>query len=374
MRTGTLVLGMAGVGLMVWAAACSDSESSSTATGTTTGTATGTGGAGGATGTAGSTSEGGHGDGGTGGAPAPEVKIAFLGDSGMWDEFRANLQLIAQEGADFVVHEGDFDYDDDPDGFWAVIDELLGSSYPYFLSVGNHDAEDPPGPADPTEWAGYAAHMSDHMDAAGVVLDDPDLSDQMWSTTFLGVRLVSVGLMGVDHPEFAEFIGAQLDSTDPSWKVCNWHENQTAMQLGDKGNEMGWPVYETCRDKGAFIVTGHEHTYERTKTLVDMEAQLVDDTCPDPNQLCVGPGRTFAVVQGLGGVEVRNQDRCLPTTPPYGCNGEWAFVYTSDQDATFGTLFVVLNAGGDPRLAHAYFRNIDGETVDEFDIHKDEPR
>jgi len=97
----------------------------------------------------------------------------------------------------------------------------------------------------------------------------------------------------------------------------------------------------------------------------------VDESCPDPNAVCVGPGRTFSVVQGLGGVEVRNQDRCLPTTPPYGCNGEWAFIYTSDQDATFGTLFVVLNVGGDPHLAHAYFMNVDGVTVDEFDITRD---
>jgi hypothetical protein len=76
-------------------------------------------------------------------------------------------------------------------------------------------------------------------------------------------------------------------------------------------------------------------------------------------------------VQGLGGASTREQLRCLPDTPPYGCNGEWAFIYTDNQNATYGTLFVVLNDGGNPQRARAYFKTIDGDTVDEFQISKD---
>jgi hypothetical protein len=73
-------------------------------------------------------------------------------------------------------------------------------------------------------------------------------------------------------------------------------------------------------------------------------------------------------VSGLGGRNIRNQDRCLPTTPPYGCNGEWATIYTSDQGTRYGALFIIFNMNGDAYQAHGYFKNIDGQIVDEFDI------
>jgi hypothetical protein len=154
------------------------------------------------------------------------------------------------------------------------------------------------------------------------------------------------------------------------WKICNWHQNQQAMQVGNKTDEMGWDVYETCREHGAIIQTGHEHSYERTRTLTSTSSQIVDSTCPDANDLCLGPERTFVNVVGLGGNNVRAQSRCLPTTFPYGCNGEWAFIYTSDQSATHGAQFIVFNAGS-PELASGYFKNVNGQTVDTFTITHD---
>jgi hypothetical protein len=143
------------------------------------------------------------------------------------------------------------------------------------------------------------------------------------------------------------------------------------MQIGGKGDEMGWTVYETCRERGAIIMNGHEHSYERTKTLTNMTAQEVDVNCQDPNKVCVGPGRTFVVVTGLGGVGIRDQKRCLPTTPPYGCHGEWAIIYAKQQEAVYGTLFITFNVGGDSKYATGYFKNISGEVVDAFEITRD---
>ena len=142
------------------------------------------------------------------------------------------------------------------------------------------------------------------------------------------------------------------------------------MQVGGKGDEMGWNVYETCREQGAIIQTGHEHSYERTKTLTNMASQIVDPTCNSPTSLCVGAGRTFANVVGLGGNSVRDQTRCLPSTYPYGCNGEWAFIYTSNQNATHGAQFITFNAGA-PKAATGYFKNVNGQTVDTFTITHD---
>ena len=131
---------------------------------------------------------------------------------------------------------------------------------------------------------------------------------------------------------------------------------------------MSWSPYENCRRWGAIIATAHEHSYHRSKTLVHTLTQTVDPTCSEPNALCVRPGRTFVFVSGLGGRDIRNQDRCLPTTFPYGCNQEWANIYTSDQAAEYGALFITFNVDGDPRQAHGYFKNINHEIIDEFDI------
>jgi hypothetical protein len=46
---------------------------------------------------------------------------------------------------------------------------------------------------------------------------------------------------------------------------------------------------------------------------------------------------------------------------------------TAVQGYTYGGLFITFNAGGDPRQAEAYFKTINGETIDTFSIVKGEP-
>lgn len=291
--------------------------------------------------------------------PTAEVKVAFIGDSGNGSAFGKVLDLVKAEQVDGVVHNGDFDYGLDPDGFFATVDGKLGASFPYFASVGNHDA-----PA----WDSYAPYVTAHAQAAGVAFDDANLLDEKFAFMWKGIHFVFVGQNG-KNAEFTQFIDDQFQgSSESAWRVCGWHKNQKAMQIGGKGDEMGWGVYESCRAKGAIVTTGHEHSYERTKTLTNMTDQIVDPACSDPNKVCVAPGKTFAVVSGLGGVGIRDQERCLPTTPPYGCKGEWASIYASDQNATYGALFIVFNDGGDPSKARAYFKNVDGAVIDQFEI------
>ncbi len=68
---------------------------------------------------------------------------------------------------------------------------------------------------------------------------------------------------------------------------------------------------------------------------------------------------------------MRDQTRCLPATFPYGCKGAWAKIYTATQGATFGALFITFNIDGDPRKAQGYFKNINGEIIDTFEIRAD---
>src|SRR3990170_7533047 len=73
------------------------------------------------------------------GPVSPDVTIAFFGDQGLGGDAEAVLSLIRDEGADAVIHMGDFDYRDDPAAWDAQIDAFLGAEFPYFASAGNHD-------------------------------------------------------------------------------------------------------------------------------------------------------------------------------------------------------------------------------------------
>jgi hypothetical protein len=49
----------------------------------------------------------------------------------------------------------------------------------------------------------------------------------------------------------------------------------------------------------------------------------------------------------------------------------WASIYTTNQGARFGALFITFNVGGNAKKAHAYFKDVGGKVVDSFDIFAD---
>jgi hypothetical protein len=299
------------------------------------------------------------------------LKIAFIGDVGTGVNQRAVLNLIKSEGAQAVLHQGDFDYRNDPVSFWSSVDDVLGHNFPYFVSVGNHDVAGWLSP----EKSSYSQLLFDRIVRIGVTPNNVQLNHEMYSLVFKGLKVVFVGEQkGAGDTVYAPYIREQFKSDKHIWKVCSWHRNMNALQVGDKTDDMGWGVFEVCKEYGAIIATAHEHSYERTKTLVSMSNQTVDPDFPDPNHLVAAPGRTFALVSGLGGESIRAQRRCLPATPPYGCKGEWAKIYTSNQNAQYGALFITFDVNGDPDKAHGYFKNISGQMVDDFEITKGSAR
>jgi len=111
-----------------------------------------------------------------------------------------------------------------------------------------------------------------------------------------------------------------------------------------------------------------------------MQAWTIDSSCSSGGSLCVGPGRTFVNVVGLGGTGIRNQVRCTPssTVAPYPSLNTsdascpiWAAIYTSDQGANYGAQFITFNVGGNPKLATGYFKTISGTTLDNITITHD---
>lgn len=288
----------------------------------------------------------------------PNLKVAFAGDFGRNPNTRAVLELIKAQEAELLVGLGDLDYNFRPADWMNQINATLGEDFPLVSSVGNHDD---------AQWENfYKPLFRERYERT------PDLScageigiDEVCTYKGLFLVLSGAGTLG-EEPEV--FLQEQLNQNQSVWRVCGWHKNQNAMQLGTKRDEVGWAPYEVCRTEGAIIATGHEHSYQRTRTLIDMEMQVLDPSFPEANQVRVSEGATFAFVSGIGGQSIRNQDRCLPAEPPYGCDNVWASVYTEDQGATFGVLFITFNVDDDPRKAIGEFINIEGEVIDRFEI------
>ena len=72
-------------------------------------------------------------------AVTSELKVAFLGDQLLGDPAKLLLRMIVAEDTDMVLHQGDFDYEDRPEAWDQMISDILGTDFPYFASIGNHD-------------------------------------------------------------------------------------------------------------------------------------------------------------------------------------------------------------------------------------------
>lgn len=301
----------------------------------------------------------------------PDLKVAFIADSGDGSGFEKVLRLIRGEDVDLILHQGDFSYSSGPTSKWiSKINEYV-RGIPYLGSVGNHDSWE-------SYYSGFfAGQIATLQNQGAQVSGDPRSGN--YAVVYKGLKIVFLGdeqdsvLIGGKLLSPAQYIDSEFANDNHAWRVCSWHKNQTAMQVGSKEDGTGWDVYEACRRHGAIIATGHEHSYQRTRTLTNMQQQDIDESCKDepetPNaDACVGPGRTFAFVSGLGGTSIRDQDRCLPPSYPYGCGAVWANIYTSDQSAEYGALFITFTARNDGRMAEGYFKNVEGRVVDRFNI------
>jgi calcineurin-like phosphoesterase family protein len=284
----------------------------------------------------------------------PNLKVAIIGDQGSGGNAQAVLRLIRDERADMVLHVGDFDYEDNPARWDANISTILGADFPYFGAIGNHDVD---------RWSGaggYQAKLRERLQRIAGAECTGDLGVKS-TCRYRGLFFIlsGAGTMGSGHEAY---IRQQLEADRSIWRIGAWHKNQQEMQVGGKKSEVGWGPYDACRDLGAIIATGHEHSYSRTKTLLDLRNPRVDPDWPNPDRLRVAPGATFAIVSGLGGRSIRPQQRCLS-----GCD-EWAKIYTSDQGAQYGATFIEFHVNGDPNAARGYFKNIRGQIIDQFTI------
>lgn len=277
----------------------------------------------------------------------PNFKIAFIGDQGLGKDAEEVLRLIKSEGAQAVLHIGDFDHTNNPPAWDAQINKILGADFPYFACIGNHDVK---------EWdgkSGYQAYLKNRLKRLAIPWDG-DLGVKS-SVRYKGIFiiLVSPGVWGSDHKVYVK---DQLAANKSIWRICSWHENMRLMQVDGKKDETGWGVYKEARKGGAIIATAHDHAYARTYLMSNFTKQTI---VSKSNIMNIEEGKTFAFISGLGGSSIYPQE----------LNGPWwAKIYTSTQHATYGALFGVFNVNGVPNKATFYFKNIKGEVIDRFDV------
>lgn len=304
----------------------------------------------------------------------PNLLIAFIGDQGNNGNSDSVLELIRDEGAHAVVHNGDFDYQDNPAAWDDRITTVLGASYPYFSIVGNHDAAAWSGPA------GYAARIAARHARNSEMQCTGELGVKA-NCTFRGLHLVTscIGTdelrssCGANSAEHIGFIRDSLQTSTATFKICNWHKNQHDMQVGSKFDEVGWSAYRECMDAGAIVATGHEHSYARTLTLTDVgNAAAGHGAVGAFHHVSLAPGQNFVFVSGLAGQGRRafNTNHLSDTW--------WASYYSSTRWmmnglvmnglSNYGALFIEFHVDGDAKRARGYFKDISGRVADEFTI------
>lgn len=304
-------------------------------------------------------------------APTPGLagtglKVALYGDQGVKPESRRVLQLVLEERADALILLGDLAYDESSPRAWAAqLQEELGEDFPVFAVIGNHDR---PG------WAGEAGFERFLRERLARMSDAECVGEYgvKATCTFRGLSFVLSGV-GTVEGDHEAYLDSALRSIDTPFRLCVWHKNQKDMQAGAKTDEVGWEAYRVCARHGVPIMTGHEHSYARTQllTAVGDRAQSHGATGAHTD-LELGPGRTFVVVSGLGGMSRRER------TKDHEQDSWWSAIYARDAQLRNGSLqstapqiedgafFLVFGIEGDPNKAYGYFKTVDGVIHDEF--------
>ena len=293
-----------------------------------------------------------------------EVLVALVGDMGAGSNPKSVYKLILEEKADFAIIPGDFDYKDSPSTFEKDINAVLGAEYPIFPAIGNHDK---------SKWKDYQANFKKRLAKVPGAVCTGDLGVDA-SCTYRGLHFVLSGIATIgSKAKHEEYLAKALAADSSPWSLCVWHKNQADFQAGDKPSDIGWKAFQHCQKDGSIVVMAHEHSYARTKTLTAIGSGDHGATGL-PDLLEVGPGSTFTVVTGLGGKSIRGWEKKLHAKDTW-----WGTLYTSDYwrkngvemkkpSADTGVMFIRFNVGGDPSAAEGYFKTVDGDMIDEFDI------
>jgi hypothetical protein len=274
------------------------------------------------------------------GAATLNTKICFMGDSGVGSNAVATHNVCKNNGALAIVHTGDLDYQNSPTNWENFINTRVGSNFPYFYVLGNHDTANA---------SGYRSRAEARFNRIGLG----------WSGTLTshcrfdwrGIRFIMT-TPGLGDGSAATYIRDQAAATTAPWVISIFHQQMAKMNVGTKGDTTGWAVYEEGRAQGVTTWNGHEHNYGRTHLLSDMDTQVVaDNTSP----YTIIKGRSIVIQTGSGGASLR-------AFGPHASKPYWAAKY----NANYGVNICTFGAASDPRRADCVFKDINGTTRDSW--------
>jgi hypothetical protein len=292
------------------------------------------------------------------------LKIAFIGDNNY-----EVLQLVLDEGAEAIVHAGDFDYEDDADLFFEQIEDVLPDDFPYFVSIGNHDVD---------AWSDYHDLLMDRYDASGVADECIGTVGIDHLCSYKGLLILSSGVGTCSYSETShiDFVDESFSTYGSMWKVCNWHKNQEVYQLCTKSDETGYGILDACRQHGAIVDTAHEHSYARTFEMSNFQNRVVSGGFnPVLRNGNANTATSFLFCSGLGGESIRdncdnleNQAHWAATAAGNECTGYCRQNGQASRDVGDGALFCTFKYGGIANLAQCYFKDTTGYVFDLFNV------
>ena len=276
------------------------------------------------------------------------VKIAMIADQGTDETSKKVLRLIKKEDADMLLLAGDFDYYADEYRWEKMHRDILGRDFPILAVAGNHDIPN---------WWSYQQVIKRWQN--NPLFDCEGEAGKLSSCDFKGIKIVmsTPNLFDYDSKTKSEqHIKRSLASDSSAWRICSFHETMRDMQTGNKSDETGWGVYEACRQGGAMIVTGHEHSYARSYLFNNVSSKSITRWS---SPYTLEKGKSIVVVSGLGGKSARSLKH----------DGYWWAAKANASTGTrAGALFCSYRVDGDPRKARCYFKDIKGNVLDEFTL------
>jgi len=294
--------------------------------------------------------------------------VAYVGDTGANDHTIDNYEMIIAEGAQALFLLGDFDYCDDPTLWGTHLNATFGSDFPIIPIIGNHELH---------MWDDYADILGQTEFWANIESrDDITCGGTVWVNYWCIFRGIFVSFSSVgtkcggywDQTYHQDLLNSMFDTMleitsntsefGTPFVNCIWHKNHQHTQLGGRTGEVNAPMYDTCMRHGAMIFNGHDHTFGRTHAFRDIENPTIVKTCSKGDQDCVYDlqNASISVISGLGGWElggIRDDEKS---------ESQWATTYREQ----FGATFCVYNYNGQEDLVYCYWKNIDGQVIDEW--------
>jgi hypothetical protein len=99
---------------------------------------------------------------------------------------------------------------------------------------------------------------------------------------------------------FAPYLTTKVFSSvneETTIRICHFHHPYVGYRVEmPRTDTVDVAEYEACRERGAMVVTAHDHIYARTQVFTNYAKQVVAKARTD--EFVLTPGKSFAVISG----------------------------------------------------------------------------